>query len=175
MKAALRLTFLIGFIGLANISIAQEVEWMTFEEAVEASEKEPRKLLIDLYTDWCGWGKKMDRDAYANPVIAEYINENYYPVKFNAEQKGDVDFQGKTFKFVPQGNRGYHELAAALANGKMSYPTTVFLDEELNMIQPIPGYMTAKNIEPILYYFGDGSYKNKVPWPQYQKNFKSNL
>ena len=107
MKAAIRLTFLIGFIGLANISLAQEVEWMTFEEAVEASEKEPRKLLIDLYTDWCGWGKKMDRDAYANPVIAEYINENYYPVKFNAEQKGDVDFQGKTFKFVPQGNRGY--------------------------------------------------------------------
>lgn len=175
MKAALRLSLLIGVLGFSFLAEAQEVEWMTFEEATKASQKEPRKLLIDLYTDWCGWCKKMDRDAYANPVIAEYINKTYYPVKFNAEQTEDVKFKGRTFKFVPSGRKGYHELAAALANGKMSYPTTVFLDEKLNPIQPIPGYMTAKSIEPILYYFGEDAYKNKVPWKQFQENFKSSL
>lgn len=147
---------------------------MSMEEALEASEKEPRKLLIDLYTDWCGWCKKMDKDAYANPVIAEYVNETYYPVKFNAEQTEDVEFKGRTFKFVANGRRGYHELAAALANGKMSYPTTVFLDEKLDMIQPIPGYMAAKSLEPILKYIGEDKFKS-IKWEDFQKNYQSTL
>ncbi|RED93835.1 thioredoxin family protein [Marinoscillum furvescens] len=161
-------------VSMCQLSFAQEVEWLSFEEAVEKAEQEPKKLLIDIYTDWCGWCKRMDRDTYANPEIAEYINENFYAVKFNAEQKESIEFDGHTFKFVAQGRRGVHELAAALTNNKLSYPTTVFMTEELQIIQPIPGYMNAQSLDPILKYIGGDNYKT-TKWVDFQKNYQSSL
>ncbi|MFH6985447.1 thioredoxin family protein [Marinoscillum luteum] len=157
-----------------SIVHAQEIEWLSFEEAVAKSKEEPRKLLIDIYTDWCGWCKKMDRDAYANTHVAEYISKNFYAVKFNAEQTESIEFDGHTFKFIPQGKRGVHELAAALTNNKLSYPTTVFMDENLRIIQPIPGYMNAKSLDPILKYIGGDKFKN-TKWEDFQKNYQSSL
>lgn len=174
MKIRLFIVAAFLFLG-SNILMAQEqIKWVTFEEAVKLSEKEPKKLLIDLYTDWCGWCKKMDRDTYANEKIAKYINKHYYAVKFDAEQKEDVVFQGHTFKFRASGNRGVHELAAALTNNKLSYPTTVFMNEDLAILQPLPGYYSAENMEPILYYYGENAH-TKTPWPDFQKSFESKL
>ena len=78
----------------------EHIEWITFEEAIKRNEKKPKKLLIDLYTDWCGWCKKMDKDTYENSKIAAYVNKHYYAVKFNAEQKEDVQYDGHTFKYI---------------------------------------------------------------------------
>ncbi|MEQ9403426.1 MAG: DUF255 domain-containing protein [Cyclobacteriaceae bacterium] len=151
-----------------------KVEWLTFEEAVELHKNNPKKLLIDLYTDWCGWCKVMDRETYSNAQLSAYINENFYPVKFNAEQKEEVIFSGHTFKFIPSGKRGYHELAAALTRNQLTYPTTVFMDEELRIIQPIAGYLKPHQMEPILNFIGDDHYK-KTPWDEYKKSHKSSL
>src|SRR5688572_27861029 len=79
------------------------VNWMTFEEAVEKSKTEKRKIFIDVYTDWCGWCKVMDKQTFAVPAVAKLLNEKYYAVKFNAEQREDVFFRGTTFRFVPYG------------------------------------------------------------------------
>ncbi|MCS6832099.1 MAG: DUF255 domain-containing protein [Flammeovirgaceae bacterium] len=148
------------------------IEWLTFEEAVERCKKNPKKILIDVYTDWCGWCKKMDKDTYEHPTIATYINKHYYAVKFNAEQKEPVVFDNYTFKFIPQGRGGYHELAASLLQGQMSYPSTVFLDENLRLIQPLPGYYNAKDFDPILKYFIEGMPKN-MSWEEYRKIYRS--
>lgn len=150
------------------------VKWLTFEEAIELHEKAPKKLLIDLYTDWCGWCKVMDRSTYSKTEIANYINENFYPVKFNAEQKESVEFNGHTFKYVSSGRRGVHELAASLTNNKLSYPTTVFMDEELRIIQPIAGYLKPEQMEPILLYIGGSHYTN-TKWEEFKKNNKTSL
>lgn len=147
---------------------------MSIEEAYEQSKINPKPIFIDIYTDWCGWCKRMDANTFSNPVIADIINKNFYAVKFNAEQKEDVNILGHTFKFVAQGNRGYHELAASLLQGKMSYPTTVFLDGTFAMIQPIPGYQDAKGFEPILSYFAGNSYKT-TPWEEFQKSFSGKV
>ena len=106
---------------------AQEVNWIGFEEALELNKKSPKPILVDLYTDWCGWCKRMDATTYKNKVIVDYINENYYAVKMDGEGRGDINYQGKTFKFVQQGRSKYHELAAAILKGKMSYPSTCLL------------------------------------------------
>lgn len=151
-----------------------KVEWLTFEEAIALHKENPKKLLIDLYTDWCGWCKVMDRETYGKVEIADYIHENFYPVKFNAEQKQSVEFNGHTFEFIPSGRRGVHELAAALTNNQLSYPTTVFMDEELRIIQPIAGYLKPEQMEPILLYIGDDHFKTK-DWAEFKQNNKTSL
>lgn len=150
------------------------IEWLTFEEAVARCKKNPKKILIDVYTDWCGWCKKMDKDTYEHPMIASYINKHYYAVKFNAEQREPVVFDNHTFKFISQGRGGYHELAASLLQGQMSYPSTVFLDEQLRLIQPLPGYYNAKDFDPILKYFIEGMPKN-MSWEEYRKTYRSSF
>ena len=160
-----------------NISVAQEnkIEWMSFEEAVKKNETEPKKFIIDVWTTWCGWCKKMDATTFSNPKIIEYINENYHAVKLNAERKDTVVVGGKTFiNQNPNGRRSPHQLAISLLNGKMSYPSTVYLDENVNMLQPLAGYQDAKSIEPILYFFGEDAYKT-TQWHEIQNTFKSTL
>ena len=154
------------------IPASETVKWMTFEQAIEKSKIEKRKIFIDVYTDWCGWCKVMDKNTFSEANVAKILNEEFYPVKFNAEQRENVVFQGTTFKFVASGNNGYHELAAALLNNKLSYPTVVFLDEEFRMIQPLSGYQEAKNFHPIIQFIGEDHYKT-VTWKDWQAKYKS--
>jgi thioredoxin-related protein len=156
----------------AEIVSAQEVKWYTIEQAIELTSKEPRKLVVDVYTDWCVWCKVMDKNTYGNDSIAGYLNRKYYPVKFNAEQKEDITIGDKTFKFVAQGNRGYHQLAAALLNGNMGYPSVVFLDEQIRIIQPFQGYIRARQFDEIARYIGEEYYKTKT-WDDFIKTYQS--
>ena len=148
------------------------VQWMTFEEAVEKSKLEKKKIFIDVFTDWCGWCKVMDKNTFNDPKVAAILNTNFYPVKFNAEQREEITFDNHTFKFVANGSRGYHELAAALLNNKLSYPTVVFLNEDFSMIQPLPGYRKADEFHSIVQFIGENHYKN-TSWKEWEKNYTS--
>lgn len=152
----------------------EKVQWMTWEQAIERSnsDENPKKIFVDAYTDWCGWCKRMDATTFSHPMVAKYMNEHFYPVKLDAEQKEDIVYKGHTFKFVEQGRRGYHELAASLLQGKMSYPTVIFLDEEQRLLSPVPGYQPAEGFYKILTYFGNDAYK-KTDWETYQKSYQS--
>lgn len=173
-----KLIFGIALLGLAGISASfksapeGEVKWMTFAEAVEKSKTEKRKIFIDVYTDWCGWCKVMDKNTFSEAKVAKILNEKFYPVKFNAEQREDVVLNGTTYKFVASGNSGYHQLAAALLNNKLSYPTVVFLDDNFNMIQPLAGYLKPEEFHPIVQFIGDDHYKT-IKWADWQSTYKS--
>ena len=156
---------LLLFINSIN-SNAQEIKWLTIEEVESAIKKEPKKVLIDVYTDWCGWCKKMDATTFTDPQITEYVNKNYYCVKLDGEDKNTLTFKGVAFKFIDQGRRGYHELAARFLKGKMSYPSLVFLDEDLVVLQVMKGFRTAKELLPVLTFLGDNIYK-KSNWTDY--------
>ena len=94
------------------------VDWITFDAAVSSSKVEQKKIFIDVYTDWCGWCKKMEATTFSDPEVAALLQKEFYPVKFNAEQREPITFNDHTFKFIPRGTKGYHELAAALLNNK---------------------------------------------------------
>lgn len=167
----------LGFLSLAPfISSAQTpaklVKWYTIQEVLELNKKEPRKIFIDVYTDWCGWCKKMDAVTFENPIVAKYLNERYYPVKFNAEVRDSIFFRDKKYAFVADGARGYNELAVELMQGQMSYPTVVFLDEQLKNIQAIPGFREAPEMDRILKYFGDNYYR-MTNYDVFQSNYVS--
>ncbi len=149
----------------------ENVTWLTLEQALEKSKTDKRPIFIDVFTDWCGWCKVMDQKTFSQPNVARLLNEKFYAVKFNAEQKGDVVFKGHTYRFVSQGRNGYHELAAALLNNQLSYPTVVFLNEDFGMIQPIPGYHEAKEFYQMADFVGSGKYK-AIPWTDFQKGLQ---
>jgi thioredoxin-related protein len=164
--------FFISFSGLAQE--ASMVKWYSIEEAEKLNKQQPRKIMIDVYTDWCGWCKKMDKETFNHPVIAEIINEHYYPVKLNAESKEEITFNGSTYKFVAQGARGYHELAAGLLNGKMSYPSVAYMNEKMELLGAVPGFYTPDRIEPLLNYIAEEKYISQS-LEEYQKSFVSKI
>lgn len=149
---------------------ADLVKWYTFEEAVELNSQNPKKIFIDVYTDWCSWCKVMDEKTFSHPEIADYLNENYYPVKFNAESTEPVHFANTVFENNGKGRRSMHDLAVALLQGKMSFPSVAYLDENNQLLTAVPGYLTPVQIEPILVFFGEDHYKGKN-WEEFQKTF----
>lgn len=150
-----------------------KVNWMGIEEAVAMLEEEPRKIFIDVYTDWCGWCRRMDSDTYSHPAIVSYLNKNYYAVKLNAEHKEPLIFQGVTFENQnPEGRRHAHDLAAALLQGQMGYPSVVFIDEESNVITAVPGFKQPKDLEPMLHFFHLDAFK-EIEWEAFLKDFES--
>ncbi len=156
------------FVFSSTLADAQSVKWISIEQLQQLSKKEKRKVMIDVYTSWCGWCKHMDKNTFNYGPIAKYLNENYYAVKLNAESNLKINFNGKDYGMDDK----YNELSIEMLRGEMGFPTTVFLDEELNMIQSLPGYIDAEKFEMIIQYFGDDFYK-KIPWTKYERTYST--
>lgn len=163
---------------LSTTLLAQEetkIKWYSIEEAVELNKKHKKKFFIDLYTDWCGWCKKMDANTFTDPVIAAYMNENFWPVKFNAESSEPVTVNGQEFVNPnPGSRRSSHQFAIALLNGKMSYPSFAFLDQDVKLITVLPGYNPPEKLEPVLNFIVDEAYKEES-FQEYQATFKGSF
>ena len=165
-----------GSVLFLETSLAQntEVKWYTFEEAVKLNKTEQRKIFIDVYTDWCGWCKKMEATTFTHPAIAKILNEDYYAVRFDAETIDTINFAGKQFINEGGRSRSPHQLAVALLQGKMSYPSIAYLSEDNQLLTSVPGYYSADRLEPILMFFVEDAFKSQV-FEEYQKNFKSEI
>lgn len=147
------------------------INWMTLEEAVALQEKQPKTILIDTYTDWCGWCKVMDTTTFLDPNIAGYINSMFYPVKFNAETTDTVVYRGKKYGNSQTGRRSANQLAIELLKGNLSYPTLVYIDDQWNNY-PVGGYLKPEQIEPILIYFAEKVNKS-APFDDFKKSFET--
>jgi thioredoxin-related protein len=147
------------------------VVWLTIDEAMEKAKTEKKKIFIDVFTDWCGWCKVMDRETFSDPEVAKMLNEQFYPVKLNAEtRKEDIVFNGTTFKYIQTSDgRGLHEFAAALLRNQLSYPTVVFLSEDLGYIAPLPGFKKAPEFHVSLSYVSSDAFK-KMSIDDFVKN-----
>ena len=141
---------------------------MTVEQVQEKMKTEPRKVYVDIYTDWCHWCKVMDKETYGNDKVANYINENYYAVKFNAESKESVVLGTKTYGYNPAYKA--NDLAVYLLSGRMGYPTTVLLSAIDAQPAPLSGYLKPSELEAPLKFFGDAAYKNQ-DFPNFMKSF----
>ena len=172
MKKIIAALFLLTT-GILSFGQKGQVKWYTIQDAEKLFRDSPRPLFIDTYTDWCEWCKKLDKDVFDDQVIAQILNEKYYPVKFDAESKDPVIFQGKTF--INDGKLGkFHQLAYALLSGKMSFPTVVFLTSGVEVITPLPGYRSAADFEPFLIYFSGTVWQTKS-FEDFSETFDGNV
>lgn len=148
----------------SNDKVASEggdaVKWYTWEEAVKANKKNKKKIFVDVYTDWCGWCKRMDATTFSDPDVAKHMNDNFYCVKLDAEQKDDIQYGGNTYKFISNyGRKGVHQFAYTLLDGRMSYPQYVFLDENEGKLIVSKGYKKKDDFMKELKYISTNAYK----------------
>ncbi len=121
--------------------------WSSLEEAISSSKQNDKKILLDIYTDWCKWCKVMDQKTFADKEMQSFLKENYNTAKFNAESKEAIHFDGKEYTWVPGGRKGIHSLAMKLLNNSPSYPSFVVLDSDLKIIKVIKGYKTVEQFK----------------------------
>jgi thioredoxin-related protein len=143
---------------LSSSSFSQEkVNWMTWDEAVKANEKEPKLIFIDLYTSWCGWCKVMDQKTFSNEGIAKQMNNTFYAVKFDAERKDTIHFKGQQL-VNGGGGRSPHQLAVSLLEKNMSYPSFVVLNEKFERLNILKGYRDVKFMDEYFQFYADKKY-----------------
>lgn len=151
------------------------VNWISFDEAYIKCKKNPRPIMIDIYTTWCGPCKMMSNQTFNNPDIAKYINDNFYAVKFDAESKDSVKFDKYVFVSTdPSNPKAPHQFAASILDNQLAYPSIVFLNNQIQRLDILKGFMPPKNFEPILNYYGSGDYQ-KIKWEEYEKTFVSSI
>ena len=170
-KVAVSFIAFITFVGVLSFTATKKdkVQWLTVAELQAAYAKNPKPILVDVYTSWCGWCKVMDKETYAKDDVAAYINEKYYAVKLDAESKESFEWNGKKYDYNAENKS--NDLAIYLLYGQMSYPTTVFLSAIDAQPAPLAGYLKPKELEAPLKFFGDGAYKTKN-YPEFMNGFK---
>lgn len=171
-----------GYIVLLTVlttvnSIAQEIKWVTLEEAEVLQKKNPKKIMMDAYTSWCGPCKLLDRNTFHNKDVVDYVNKNYYAVKFDAEGNDVITFKGNTYsnpKYDPakaKRRNSPHQLSSFFSI--RSYPTIVFLDEKGEFLTPVIGYKTPQQLELYLKLFKNDEHVNMKTQEEFSAYYKA--
>jgi len=161
-------------------TLYSQTKWMTLDEAMIAQKSQPKKIIIAFYADWCGLCKNMEKKTYNHPEISKIINENFYAVKFNAEDAAELTIFGQTFvnSNIVNGKEknSLHDFTKYM--NVNTVPATVFLDEKHNPITILQGALTAKELEPYLILMSNDEYKKintREKWETFHKKFKSSI
>ena len=133
--------------------------WKDWNGGLKEASGAGKPVLVDVYTDWCGWCKRMDRDVYARPEVRQYLAEHFVTVKLNAEYSTPARYDGKQYTSRTLAER-------FRVNG---FPTTIFLRADGNHIANVPGYVPAERFMLLLHYIGDGHIDRGVSYDEFVK------
>lgn len=163
----------------ATKEVTGKINWVSMEEAIALQKTAPKKIIMDVYTNWCGPCKMLDKNTFQNEDVANYINEHFYAVKFNGEGNANVTYKNQTF-----GNPNYNPAKANSRNSAhefarylqvRAYPTMIFFDEKGDYITPVTGYLKPQQLELYLKLFKSDKHKEMTTQEQfndYAKSFK---
>lgn len=163
---------------LSTDSLAQgnaspsSVQWLSWNEGISKATRENKKILLYVYTSSCVWCRKMERETFADQAVAQLVKSEFVAIKLNASDNTELEFKGKTYRFVNSATGGCNGLAAELLGGRMSFPSVAFLDETQQTLQALAGFKSAEDFSAIATYYGKNYYQT-MPWSSFQKKFAS--
>lgn len=136
----------------------QFTNWISMEDAMASSSENNKKILVNVYTDWCGYCRQMDEEVYTTDRVQNALDEHYYAVRINAESSEQVTFNGQVMSM--------QDLAMGL--GATGYPTTIFLTEEGEPLGFQPGFIDSGTFERLLVYVGIEAYEDNISFDQFK-------
>lgn len=146
------------FLFISNLQAGDKIElkWKKFNEGITLAKKENKRILVNVYADWCKWCKKMDTEVFTNDSVGWYLKKNFILVKLNGESEEQVKYKGESLTAVSLA-RGF---------GVTGFPSVIFLESNGDAITKVPGFVNAEDFMPIIKFIGDGHYK-KMKWEEY--------
>lgn len=147
-----RWAMILGVVFAPKLCFSQPQKYAP-EDIALLQKQAPKPMVFFIHTDWCGFCQAMKTKTLQNDEVVARLNQKYYFIDFNAEQKEEVVFAGQIFRFQPTGVRtGVHQLAEALAtiNGQLSYPALIILNEKYEIVFQYAGFVTVKELLQIL-------------------------
>jgi thioredoxin-related protein len=146
MKTIIILLFIIS-----ALSFGKDPQWKNFDEGMKLAKQSGKKVLIDVYTDWCSWCKKMDAATYKDPAVVDYLNKNFVVIKLNAEGNQKISYAGRSMSPA--------EFSQGM--GVDGYPATLFLQSNGDAITLLPGYSEAKMFIHVINFIGGNHFEKK--------------
>jgi thioredoxin-related protein len=174
MNSNIKKIILLTFIVISSTTLLAKkkskikIQWMTIAEVEQKLKTEPRKIIIDLYTSWCYWCKVMDKKTYKQEAVADYMNNHFYCIKLNAEQKESIKL--KDIEYQTPNDTKTNNLAADWMQGQISYPSTIFMNAQFEAPKPVAGYIDAETMLALLHYV-DEELETKIPFEVYKTEF----
>ncbi len=143
-----------------------KINWVDFETAIEMREQSAKKIFMFLYTPWCDFCNMTKESLLIDDQFAEVINDEFIPVRFDAETTDTIRFLDNDF--VLQEESGYHELPIIFSQGEMSFPTMFFFNENLKLVSTVKGFQeNIPEFTDYVDYIGNDSYLS-IPWTDYE-------
>jgi len=140
----------------------ESITWVKYDEGLKLAAKTEKLIIVDVYTNWCKFCHKMDRETFSDKNIIEFLGENFIGVKLNAESKkkmklSDGEFTGRDI------SRKF---------GVRGYPTYLFLNSDGELVYRTSGYSPPERFMVYLKYVSSGKHKDMTIeeyWQAYSK------
>jgi len=149
----------LGLVTPVSAGPAGGINWRAWDLGLAEAKASGRPVMVDVYTGWCGWCRRMESDVYARPEIRDYLSRNFVTVKLDAEGSGPATFEG----------RGFNARSLAARLGVSGYPTTIFLRPAGDHPVSVPGYVEADRFLLLLRYVNEGHLEAGVPFQEFMK------
>lgn len=161
LMLTLVVTLLAGICSTVVAGDNSNLKWNSFNDGIAEAKQSNKKVLIDVYTNWCSWCKVMDSKTYADAEVAKYLSERYVLIKLDAESNKKLHYKDKE----------YSERELAVAFGISGYPSTLFLKSDSEPITIYPGYADAKKFKGIISFIAEDHYLTRK-YDEYISNKK---
>lgn len=152
-----------GALASAGPGAAGGPEWRGWNEGLQEARATKRPVIVDVYTNWCGWCRRMDRDVYQRADIVDYLRKQYVTIKLNAESSEPATYEGRatTSQKIAQRFR------------VSGYPTTLFLRSSGEHMANVPGYVPGDKFLLLLRYVAEGHADRNVPFADFEKRVQN--